>query len=1511
MSNCAVSQVQRDLEEQVVFNVPRTITGESDINIHYSLRHDGTPLDWIGIFHSSNTVTGQPLIFYWAPIKPSDPADPNSRTIIIPASHIQSLKSGVYTFVYMSQEKNVLGVSSEFTVQQDSLHTAEARECSPMTSDSWADSLVIMSSDEEWELASASLPTHEHSLLDLSDIVVLSTSPSKEAVKRNAQPMNNNILLLERLTENGISSQSDFKAATCVQEHAINESIIEHNDISETNLDPDQCGKDCTDLRKVKRKRNKPNKKCMSLSEELTNKHQAAHSEVVDTKVTKKLKKKKKKCGKFQLKTLNNELDVSIKLCDSSESPTLNSPSPKTSKNELHTTQVRVDECKSFIENSPHATISNNQKTESIKENTGKTKAVRSIKTRETKVSSAQTIEQQNNVTDTFQVPKDKNARKILHAKRRSTLIQTALKTCHVENINQQSGFSDKLYTTLPKGISPVVSEIYKSEFCDPMVKTEAVSILNENNKILKAKESKTELEPNNIECAGQQSEVLYMHSSSPKLITSVCKDESCWSNTEIKAIARVPRDNRKILKAKSKKNLSQMVLEPYKVECVNQSSASDEVKSCEPKRLLEAMPLFPKEKIEPTATDVKSTSVTYAHKIPKLTPVGVKVNHVFFPTLPHETDVHKNSNHLSQPTLQLNHSELRSVTEVKSNQNVELTSLQKNFATLNASLNLQTKVTEILLQTTKKSLDSEIAYLEDTSDLGFPLLPTRANKSAMSRKGRETTADNILESAESKTSCPNSMSDSTYTSTTSQPYQSVFQSLYKIKRKLIQEKAKHLRNRKVCQSDLYDCISSTMKRLQNGVGHTSTKSKSTLQPRPDGDENVFKLTQRECEGNILNTSLKDDFNKMIAYTKSKSVKNESLESEQISTTREGRQPTKTALSYASVVKMTKRNCTPSRDTDRLCRDTHKLNTVVTKTKANKSDKMLTPLCADENTGNQPITEEKIGLAKLRWPYPTPTPIHCAKNHRFKKAKAEHYFATKLASFKIKGNLMKTARIHSELMVLKRQIKNIFQEIESLRQQIYMYKILLHDDPRWRNEGYNAQLASSSSLPYETSTRTTCHTSPKEVMTSGYIYELDKVLRDVKTSELCDKCLYRTKAPPRCLCTKSYCTHTNRTDQVEDQMHQDFMNFENQMCTNNDTITKVYRGLNSTENETYNSINTTGNQMYSDLNNLGNEMYSKIKTSGNILYTCLNKKLNPLYNSVSLDNQLNNTGNYNNNIEKQMSVIDSYNQMPTYLKDAPNQSYSGGKGNQSSLDIKYGDYRATDITDSKLCVNSRDIPNYSITYNPLKQSAIYSQTNNLKNILTQCHDSPFCSPCCSSDSCLDNGLNNAKKTATHPISSHDTSVPLIQYMRQSVGFKHSETSGLDVQSNHVTTCRNQKPGTLNQSNIHDHCHQFHSGFMKELMNGDRKKIEFNSLRRVEGGQYYNPYLKLNKICSSPVNYNQSSVNDLKLGLPGSYIQTNKESSVTSSEKLNCCTVKTIPSFNWHIEALAAKKMTKF
>uniref|UniRef100_A0A2C9L3M4 Uncharacterized protein n=2 Tax=Biomphalaria glabrata TaxID=6526 RepID=A0A2C9L3M4_BIOGL len=570
---------------------------------------------------------------------------------------------------------------------------------------------------------------------------------------------------------------------------------------------------------------------------------------------------------------------------------------------------------------------------------------------------------------------------------------------------------------------------------------------------------------------------------------------------------------------------------------------------------------------------------------------------------------------------------------------------------------------------------------------------------------------------------------------------------------------------------------------------------------------------------------------------------------------------------------------------------------------------MLTPLCADENTGNQPITEEKIGLAKLRWPYPTPTPIHCAKNHRFKKAKAEHYFATKLASFKIKGNLMKTARIHSELMVLKRQIKNIFQEIESLRQQIYMYKILLHDDPRWRNEGYNAQLASSSSLPYET--RTTCHTSPKEVMTSGYIYELDKVLRDVKTSELCDKCLYRTKAPPRCLCTKSYCTHTNRTDQVEYQMHQDFMNFENQMCTNNDTITKVYRGLNSTENETYNSINTTGNQMYSDLNNLGNEMYSKIKTSGNILYTCLNKKLNPLYNSVSLDNQLNNTGNYNNNIEKQMSVIDSYNQMPTYLKDAPNQSYSGGKGNQSSLDIKYGDYRATDITDSKLCVNSRDIPNYSITYNPLKQSAIYSQTNNLKNILTQCHDSPFCSPCCSSDSCLDYGLNNAKKTATHPISSHDTSVPLIQYMRQSVGFKHSETSGLDVQSNHVTTCRNQKPGTLNQSNIHDHCHQFHSGFMKELMNGDRKKIEFNSLSRVEGGQYYNPYLKLNKICSSPVNYNQSSVNDLKLGLPGSYIQTNKESSVTSSEKLNCCTVKTIPSFNWHIEALAAKKMTKF
>lgn len=51
---------------------------------------------------------------------------------------------------------------------------------------------------------------------------------------------------------------------------------------------------------------------------------------------------------------------------------------------------------------------------------------------------------------------------------------------------------------------------------------------------------------------------------------------------------------------------------------------------------------------------------------------------------------------------------------------------------------------------------------------------------------------------------------------------------------------------------------------------------------------------------------------------------------------------------------------------------------------------------------------------------------------------------TSLHQWLFPGNLMKTARIHSELMVLKRQIKNIFQEIESLRQQIYMYKILLH-----------------------------------------------------------------------------------------------------------------------------------------------------------------------------------------------------------------------------------------------------------------------------------------------------------------------------------------------------------------------------------------------------------------------------------------------------------------------------------
>ncbi|KAH9514356.1 hypothetical protein Btru_028876 [Bulinus truncatus] len=227
MSICAAAQVQNGvkIEEQVVFNVPKNIPVQEDVTVQYVLHQPGTPLDWIGIFRSGFKDTGQPLMLQWAPTTATDPLEPLMRIITFPASQLQTLDCDKksYKFVYVNKDSKVLGVSSKFTLKRDT--SPVNKLCSPEASDSWSESPVILSSDEEWEMASPSPSLHDNSIYsDLSDIVVLSTSPSKEVVKKN------------------VLDNVDFSISTC----SLNAGKVKSNQLS----DSEEQEKHCSDTNK-------------------------------------------------------------------------------------------------------------------------------------------------------------------------------------------------------------------------------------------------------------------------------------------------------------------------------------------------------------------------------------------------------------------------------------------------------------------------------------------------------------------------------------------------------------------------------------------------------------------------------------------------------------------------------------------------------------------------------------------------------------------------------------------------------------------------------------------------------------------------------------------------------------------------------------------------------------------------------------------------------------------------------------------------------------------------------------------------------------------------------------------------------------------------------------------------------------------------------------------------------------------------------------------------------------
>ncbi|XP_005102838.1 uncharacterized protein LOC101854424 isoform X2 [Aplysia californica] len=168
------------------------------VTVRYQLGHDVTasPLDWIGIFRSDWRDLSRPLAFQWAPVTSADRRRPKLRMANFPASAFTAVESKrqSYQYVYVSKSGQSLGVSAHFKIKRSgtawSLSVDRAagdkdgkKACSAASTESaTSPSMVIVSSDEEWELTAGTLREDNSCSSDLSDIVVLSTSPSKEAV---------------------------------------------------------------------------------------------------------------------------------------------------------------------------------------------------------------------------------------------------------------------------------------------------------------------------------------------------------------------------------------------------------------------------------------------------------------------------------------------------------------------------------------------------------------------------------------------------------------------------------------------------------------------------------------------------------------------------------------------------------------------------------------------------------------------------------------------------------------------------------------------------------------------------------------------------------------------------------------------------------------------------------------------------------------------------------------------------------------------------------------------------------------------------------------------------------------------------------------------------------------------------------------------------------------------------------------------------------------------------------
>ncbi|RUS81332.1 hypothetical protein EGW08_010899, partial [Elysia chlorotica] len=170
------------------------------VKYHLGSRVQTSPFDWIGIFPDQWADVSQPIARISLPFSERSPSKARRKSVTFSATAIKTLESKEnkhFQFVYVNANRHVLGVSVPFKVKDERNSTScktEKGEDTDQDSER-SESPVLLSSasedEEEWDMSRHSVTlrqawpagTEASSASDLSDIVVLSTSPSQEAAR--------------------------------------------------------------------------------------------------------------------------------------------------------------------------------------------------------------------------------------------------------------------------------------------------------------------------------------------------------------------------------------------------------------------------------------------------------------------------------------------------------------------------------------------------------------------------------------------------------------------------------------------------------------------------------------------------------------------------------------------------------------------------------------------------------------------------------------------------------------------------------------------------------------------------------------------------------------------------------------------------------------------------------------------------------------------------------------------------------------------------------------------------------------------------------------------------------------------------------------------------------------------------------------------------------------------------------------------------------------------------------